>query len=103
MQKSIVEAIFVKKVHKDYNNKETKKTSNNMKAGNILISALSVNIYFLISHYKTPKTMWGALQVLNEGTEDVNHSKINTLTWEYEPFHMELGQFVASIWISSLI
>jgi len=33
--------------------------------------------------------MWDALELLHEGTEDVNQYKINTLTQQYELFHME--------------
>lgn len=44
------------------------------KARNIIISA---------------QAMWETLKVTNEGTNEVNRSKINTLIKEFEQFHMK--------------
>lgn len=50
-----------------------------------------------ISHCKTTQAIWNALRVLYEGTKDVKKSKINTLTKEFELFHVEPGEIVASM------
>lgn len=54
-------------------------------------------MFFSTSHYKPYKTLWDTLQVLNEGSEGVKQSKINTLAKEYELFCMKHGETVASM------
>lgn len=39
--------------------------------------------------------MWDALETLHEGTEDVNQSNINTLTQQYQLFHMEEDETIS--------
>lgn len=51
-----------------------------------------MNVYFSITHCKTDKEIWDTLQVIHEVTEDVNKSKINTLTGEYKLFCMKSGE-----------
>ena len=60
----------------------------NLKANNIITSALGMNEYFKVSNCKNAKEMWDTLQVTHEGTTNVKRSKINTLTHEYELFRM---------------
>jgi len=38
--------------------------------------------------------MWGTLQVTHEGTTNVNRSRINTLTHEYELFRMNQNETI---------
>ena len=46
---------------------------------NILISNLSLEVLYIISHHKSIKATWDALQTLYEGTEDVKDSNdLNT-------------------------
>lgn len=97
ISKSTVYDIFVKKDHNNQIDEETYKTSYNLETSNILIFALKENVYFSISHCKTAKIIWVALQVLQEGIEDVEQTKINTLTNVCELFHMEPEKSVASM------
>lgn len=39
--------------------------------------------------------MWDALETLHEGTEDVNQSNINTLTQQYQLFHIEEDETIS--------
>lgn len=81
------------------NEGEIRKESYNLKARNIFISLLSVNVHFSISHCKTSKAIWDALQILHQRTEDVKQSKINTLAEEYKLLHMEPSKIMASMHI----
>ncbi|XP_050909787.1 uncharacterized protein LOC127123628 [Lathyrus oleraceus] len=72
---------------KDWDDAETKSASYDLKARNILISALSAKVLYLNSHYTSANSMWDDLQTLYEGSHDVNDSKINMFTEEFELFH----------------
>ena len=74
--KTEVNRVFTLKSHKDWSDDETKKASYDLKARNILIFALSVKVYYSISHHKTPHSMWNDLQVLYEGIEYVKESNL---------------------------
>jgi len=50
---------------------DKKNVQYDFKARNILISSLGVNEYHYVSHCKTSKDMWDALETLHEGTNDV--------------------------------
>ncbi|MCH96094.1 hypothetical protein A2U01_0017077 [Trifolium medium] len=67
------------------------------KAENMLISALSVDEYYRISHCKTAKEIWDTLDVTFEGTNDVKQSKTNALTQEFELFRMKDGETIADM------
>ena len=41
--------------------------------------------------------MWDALQVAHEGTNDVKLARINTLTQEFDLFHMKHGETIADM------
>ena len=68
----------------DWKANDTKKVQYVLKVRDILIFAIGVNEYLYVSRCQMPKMMWDALQTLNESTEDVKKSKINTLTQQYE-------------------
>lgn len=59
---------------KDWNDAGTKKASYDLKARNILISTLSSKVFYSISNHTSAKGMWGALQTLYEGMDNVNDS-----------------------------
>lgn len=82
---------------KDQTIDETTKASYDLKARNILISTLSVKIFYSISDHKSADTVWNALQTLYEGTENVKDYKIDMLTQEFDVFHMEPKEFVESM------
>lgn len=65
-----------------------------MRARNILISALGINEYHSVAHYKTSKTMWDLLKTLYEGTEDVKQSKNLKVKKDFENCKEEYASLV---------
>ena len=61
--------VVLDKPKADWSDDDKKKVQNNLKARNILISSLRVNEYHSVSHCKTSKDMWDALETLHEGIE----------------------------------
>lgn len=53
----VIDGVSVAKLPKDWNEAETKKVSYDLKAKNILISPLSMNVYFYISYCNTVQEM----------------------------------------------
>ena len=41
--------------------------------------------------------MWDSLQITHEGTNDVKLARINTLTQEFDLFHMKDGETIADM------
>ena len=80
----------IEKPRADWTEEERRLVQYNLKAKNIITSALGINEYFRISNCKSAKDMWDTLQVTHEGTTDVKRSRINTLTREYELFRMNV-------------
>jgi len=73
---------------------ERRRVQYNLKAKNIITSALGMDEYFRVSNCKNVKEMWDTLQVTHEGTTDVKRSRINTLTHEYEIFRMNQNETI---------
>ena len=67
------------------------------KGRNMLIAALGVDEYFRVSHCTTAKAMWDALQIAHEGTNDVKLARTNTLTQEFDLFHMKHGETITDM------
>ena len=78
----------IEKPREQWDEEEKKLVQYNLKAKNIITSALGMDEYFRVSNCKSAKDMWDTLQVTHEGTRDVKRSRINTLTHEYELFRM---------------
>ncbi|KAK2370012.1 gag-protease polyprotein [Trifolium repens] len=76
---------------------DKKKVNYDAKAQNILISSLGIEQFYHVSHCSTAKEMWDTLVTHFEGTNDVKISKINTLTQEFELFHMQDGETIADM------
>src|SRR4051812_39401699 len=87
----------VPKPEDTWNAEDEKKYAYDWKARNILISALGVDEYYRVSHCRSAKAMWDTLQVAHEGTDDVKLARINTLTQEFELFHMEDGESIENM------
>jgi hypothetical protein len=81
-----VDGVIQNKPKADWIVVDEKKVQYDLKARNILISALGINEYNSVSHCKTAKAMWEAFEILHEGIEDVKQSKIDTLIQQYELF-----------------
>ena len=72
----------------DLTPEQATKYTNNMKALNSLVRALSASEYNKISAYRTAKEVWDRLENMHEGTTQVKKSKIILLMHEYETFAM---------------
>ena len=59
-----------------------------MWAKNIITSTLGIDEYFRVSNCTNAMEMWDTLQLTHEDTTDVERSRVNTLTHEYELFRM---------------
>jgi len=84
----------IEKPREEYDDDERRRVQYNLKAKNIITSALGINEYFRVSNFKNAKEMWDTLQVTHEGTTDVKRSIINTLTHEYELFKMNPNETI---------
>lgn len=90
----IVGNATIEKSRKQWDEKERRRIQYNLKAKNIITSALGMNEYFRVSNYRNAKEIWNTLQVTHEGTTDVKRSRINTLTHEYELFRMNQNETI---------
>ncbi|MCH88300.1 phytoalexin-deficient 4-2 protein, partial [Trifolium medium] len=93
----VANGVAREKLKADWSDDDKKKVQCDLKARNILISSLGVNEYHSVSHCKTAKAMWDALEILHKRTDDVKQSKINTLVQQYELFRMEDGESISSM------
>ena len=72
----VADGVAQEKRKADWSDDDKKKVQYDLKAQNILISSLGVNEYHFVSHCKTTKDMWDALETLHEGTNDVKNPKL---------------------------
>jgi len=93
----VANGVALHKPKADWSDDDKKKVQCDFKARNILISSLGVNEYNSVSHCKTAKDLWDALETFNKGTNDVKKSKVNTLVQQYELFRMEDGETISSM------
>jgi len=93
----VANGVAQEKAKVDWSDDDKKKVQYDLKARNILISSLGFHEYHFVSHCKTVKAMWDALETLHEGTDDVKQSKINTLVQQYELFRIEDGESISSM------
>ena len=91
----VANSVVQEKPKADWSDDDKRKVQYDLKVRNILISSLGVNEYHFVSHCKTAKAMWDALEILHERTDDVKQSKINTLVQQYELFRMEDGESIS--------
>jgi len=82
------------KPRENWSEEDRRREEYNLKAKNIITSALGMDEYFRVSNCKSVKDMWDTLQVTHEGTTDVKRSRINTLTHEYELFRMKTNESI---------
>ena len=82
------------KPRENWSEEDRRQVQYNLKAKNIVTSALGMDEYFRVSNCKGAKDMWDTLQVTHEGTIDVKRSRINTLTHEYELFRMNANETI---------
>lgn len=89
--------VTIDKIKVGWSDDDKRKVQFDLKARNILISSLGVNEYHSVSHCKTTKAMWDALETLHEGMNNVKQSMINTLVQQYELFRMEEGESISFV------
>ena len=73
---------------------DRRKIQYDLKAKNIITSALGIDEYFRVSNCNNAKDMWDTLRVTHEGTTHVKRSRINTLTHKYELFRMNSNESI---------
>jgi len=86
--------ITTEKPRENWSEEDRRRVQYNLKAKNIITSALGMDEYFRVSNCKSAKDMWDTLQVTHEGTTDVKRSRINTLTHAYELFRMKTNESI---------
>lgn len=91
------EVIVVSKPEAQWNNNDRKLGSHDWKTQNILIFALGNDEYYRVSHCEISQDIWEALDVTNEGNNEVKQSRINTLTQKFQLFHMKHSETIADI------
>ena len=69
----------------------------NAKVMNSIICALSPSEYSKISACKTAKEMWNKLEIMHEGTNQVNECKLQILVHEYELFRMNENETISDM------
>ena len=67
---------------------ENRRAQYDVKARNIISSALTLDEFYRISVCTSAKDMWEILRVTHEGTNDVKRARKNSLIQEYEMFRM---------------
>nr|KYP40628.1 hypothetical protein KK1_038017 [Cajanus cajan] len=97
---TIVVGHEIKDLPKDqWSDDDRRKFQYNLKAKNIITSALGIDEYFRISNCKNAKEMWDTLKITHEGTNDVKRSRKNTLIHEYELFRMNQNESIQDMHI----
>nr|KYP46180.1 hypothetical protein KK1_032224 [Cajanus cajan] len=85
----------IKYLPKDqWSDDDRRKVQYDLKAKNIITSALGIDEYFIISNCKNAKEMWDTLKITHDGTNDVKRSRRNTLIHEYELFRMNQNESI---------
>ncbi|GKA35629.1 hypothetical protein Tco_0722120, partial [Tanacetum coccineum] len=70
-----------------------------IKAVNILLLGLPVDIYTLINHYQTAKEIWDRVKELMEGTEMTKQERESMLYDEFDKFTSEPGESIHSYYL----
>ncbi|GJS26918.1 hypothetical protein Tco_0487538 [Tanacetum coccineum] len=70
-----------------------------IKAINILLVGLPIDIYTLINHYQTTKEIWDRIKELMEGTEMTNQERKSMLYDEFDKFTFEPGESIHSYYL----
>ncbi|GJU70529.1 hypothetical protein Tco_1256788 [Tanacetum coccineum] len=70
-----------------------------IKAVNILLLGLLVDIYTLINHYQTTKEIWDRFKELMEGTEMTKQERKSFLYDEFDKFIFDPGESIHSYYL----
>ncbi|GJY88279.1 integrase, catalytic region, zinc finger, CCHC-type containing protein [Tanacetum coccineum] len=92
--------IKCKQTPDDLSPKERSRYDSDIKAINIILLGLLVDIYTLINHYQTTKEIWERVKELMEGTEMTKQERESMLYDEFDRFTSELGESIYSYYLS---
>jgi len=88
----IVEGETFPKEFSQWTPDENKRAHYDVRAKNIISSALTLDEFYRVSVCESAKEMWDILEVTHEGTDRVKRARKNTLIQEYEMFRMKVGE-----------
>ncbi|GJV77116.1 hypothetical protein Tco_1508700 [Tanacetum coccineum] len=80
----------------DLSAQEKLRYDNDIKAVNILLLGLPVDIYTLIKHYQSAKEIWDRIKELMEGTEMTKQERESMLYDEFDKFTSKPGESIHS-------
>ncbi|XP_027933253.1 uncharacterized protein LOC114188805 [Vigna unguiculata] len=76
---------------------ENKRAHYDVRAKNIISSALTLDEFYRVSICQSAKEMWDVLEVTHEGTDEVKRARKNTLVQEYEMFRMKAEETIYDV------
>jgi len=76
---------------------ENKSAHYDVRAKNIISSALTLDEFYKVSLCESAKEMWDVLEVTHEGTDEVKRSRKNILIQEYEMFIIKAGESICDV------
>ncbi|GJR30198.1 hypothetical protein Tco_1106430 [Tanacetum coccineum] len=79
---------------------DTLRYDSDIKAVNILLLGLPVDIYTLINHYQTAKEIWDRVKELMEGTKMAKQERESMLYDEFDKFTFEPEESIHSYYLS---
>jgi len=93
----IVEGKTILKEFSQWTLDENKRAYYDVRAKNIISSALTLDEFYRVSVCESAKEMWDVLEVTHEGTNEVKRARKNTLIQEYEMFRMKSGESICDV------
>ncbi|GJU24926.1 hypothetical protein Tco_1163547 [Tanacetum coccineum] len=84
---------------KDLKGDDKLRYDSDIKAVNILLLGLPVDIYTLINHYQTIKEIWDRVKELMEGTEMTKQERESMLYDEFDKFTSKPGESIHSYYL----
>ncbi|KAL4340508.1 hypothetical protein GQ457_08G035970 [Hibiscus cannabinus] len=94
--KRVGELHVPKEMH-EWSNQERKKVQLNAKSMHILLCALGPEEFAKVSSCDKAKEIWDKLEVVNEGTNEVNETKIGLLNLNYENLKMDPNEDIKAM------
>lgn len=92
-----VDDVVVDKPQKDWTKNDKENIQHGLKAKNIITTALGLDEFLWVSHYKTTKETWDILQITHERNNKVKRAMFDTLTHEYELFRMKPKESISQM------
>ena len=93
----IVEGRTILKEFSQWTLDENKRAHCDVRAKNIISSALTLDEFYWVSVCESAKEMWDVLEVTHEGTNEVKRARKNTFIQEYEMFMMKSGESICDV------